>query len=114
MKADEAVSNQIVYLTYVLSDQPADVDSALFTPVQETLRRLVQDAGLDLQSQHLAESLRIRLDRWTQLGLVISRESAQRVLSQMRVLALRLQGHAGPADDQSSPVVRPVLDPLRS
>ncbi len=114
MKADEAVSNQIVYLTYVLSDQPADVDSALFTPVQETLRRLVQDAGLDLQSQHLAESLRMRLDRWTQLGLVISRESAQRVLSQMRVLALRLQCHAGPADDQSSPVVRPVLDPLRS
>ncbi len=114
MKADEAVSNQIVYLTYVLSDQAAEVDSALLTPVRETLGRLARDAGLDRETQHLAESLRIRLDRWSQLGLVISRESAQRVLSRMRVLALRLQRHAGPADDQSSPVVRPVLDPLRS
>lgn len=110
----EAVSNQIVYLTYVLSDQPEEIDAALLAPVRDTLQRVAQDGRVDFESQHLAESLGMRLDRWTQLGLIISRESAQRVLSRMRALSLRLQRHTGPVDDQSSRVAQRFLDPLRS
>lgn len=114
LQANEAVTNQIVYLTYILRDQPEEIDAALLTPVRDTLQRVAHDTGLDAESKHLVESLGMRLERWTQLGLVISRESAQRVLSLMRALSVKLQRHAGPADDQPSPVARRFLDPLRS
>ena len=114
LQVDEAIRNQIVYLTYVLSDRPEQIDAALLSPVEETLVRVAQDAQLDAESKNLAEYLQIRLERWTQLGMVISRESAQRVLSLMRVLSEELQNHTGPADDQSSPAATRFLDPLRS
>lgn len=86
MKAKDVLSNQIVYLTYVLKDFPDIADAEIFRPISDNLHQMRQMSDLPQAAQIIVANTEKKLARWLELRLTVSRYSVERVLMTLKLV----------------------------
>ncbi|MCL5115983.1 MAG: hypothetical protein M1272_02410 [Firmicutes bacterium] len=89
MRTFDAVKNQIVYLTYVLSGFQDGIDAEVLRPIWDNLRHLPVEELPD-RAQGLRQRTEEQVARWLDLGMSLSRQSIERVLESLKLLLREL------------------------
>lgn len=85
MRPGETIKNQIIYLSYVLEGLAESADAEVLRPVLDNLRRLpVGELPRDVV--RLARRTEVQMSRWVEMGMLVSRESLERVLGALKDL----------------------------